>query len=253
MPHQEPLGAPRTRRTPPLRGAWRTRTSPRLLAPFLASLLALALVAGCTGEDGSGQRAGGPGGRGEDAGRPASSVPTVVVPGQRVGRLAPQRHRQVAQRVAAVVDGWWDAAFVEADYPRERYQDSFPGFTRTAAAQAWQQRDLMTSARLGPRIDTLVPLRRRVAVDVLSTREVPRGATARVRMDFRTTGEVERRIRLEGRLALTYLRGGWRVFGFDVTQSPLQPPPGRTSGEQSDQQSGKGSGQQSGRQQGGKR
>lgn len=238
MPHQEPLGAPRTRRTPPLGGSRPTRLHPRLLAPLLVPLLALVLVAGCTGEDGSGSPDGGPGGRGEDAGRTASSVPTVVVPGQRVGRLSPQRHRQVAQRVAAVVDGWWDAAFVDSDYPRNRYQGSFPGFTRTAAAQAWQQRDLMTSARLGPRIDTLVPLRRRVAVDVLSTREVPRGATARVRMDFRTTGEVERRVRLEGRLVLAYLRGGWRVFGFDVTQSPLQPPPGRPSGEQSGEQSG---------------
>ena len=249
MPHQEPLGAPRTRRTPPLRGSRRTRSDPRLLAPVLGPLLALVLVVGCTGDDGSRPGGGGPGGRGEDTGRQAASVPTVVVPGQRVGRLAPKRHRQVAQRVAAVVDGWWDAAFVEADYPRNRYQGSFPGFTRTAAAQAWQQRDLMTSARVGPRIDALVPLRRRVAVDVLSTREVPRGATARVRMDFRTAGEVERRIRLEGRLVLTYLRGGWRVFGFDVTQSPLRPPPGRQSGERSGEQSG----QQSGRQPGGKR
>lgn len=249
MPHQEPLGAARTRRTPPLRGSRRNRPDRRLLAPLLGPLLALVLVSGCTGEDGSGSRDGGPGSRGEDAGRQASGVPTVVVPGQRVGRLAPQRHRQVAQRVAAVVDGWWDAAFVEADYPRSRYQGSFPGFTRTAAAQAWQQRDLMTSARLGSRIDALVPLRRRVAVDVLSTREVPRGATARVRMDFRTTGEVERRIRLEGRLVLSYLRGGWRVFGFDVTQSPLQPAPGREaerSGRQSATQSGKQSGKQSG-------
>lgn len=237
MPHQEPLGAPRTRRTPPLRGSRPAGLRPRPLTP-LAGLLALVLVAGCTGEDGSGPRAGRPGERGEDAGRQASGVPTVVVPGQRVGQLSPERHRQVAQRVTTVVDGWWDAAFVEADYPRNRYRDSFPGFTRTAAAQAWQQRDLMTSARIGPRIDALVPLRRRVAVDVLATGQVPRGATARVRMDFRTTGEVERRIRLEGRLVLTYLRGAWRVFGFDVTQSPLQQPSGKQSGKQSDRQSG---------------
>lgn len=224
MPHQEPVRALRTRRTPPPRGT-------RLVRPA-GFLLALLLLAGCTGEDGSGPRGEGAGGRGgaEGATTGRAAAPTVVVLGQRVGQLPPKRHRQVAQRVASVVDGWWDAAFVEADYPRRRYQDSFPGFTRTAAAQAWQQRDLMTSARLGPRIDALVPLRRRVAVDVLSTRQVPRGATARVRMDFRTAGEVERRIRLQGRLVLTYLRGGWRVFGFDVTQSPLLP---QGAGEQS--------------------
>lgn len=229
MPHQEPVRAPRTRRTPPLK-------SP-VLVRLPGPALALVLLAGCTGGDGSE----GPGGRGgsEASSSGVASVPTVVVPGQRVGPLPPQRHRQVAQRVAAVVDGWWDAAFVDADYPRRRYQGSFPGFTRTAAAQAWQQRDLMTSARIGDRIEALVPLRRRVAVDVLSTRQVPRGATARVRMDFRTTGEVERRVRLQGRLALSYLRGGWRVFGFDVTQSPLVPQDAsKQSGKRSNQQSG---------------
>lgn len=228
MPYQEPARAPRNRRTPPLQGSRRTR--PR--TSVLAALLALLLVAGCTGEDGSRPPGEGPGGRGGGVGGEASGVPTVVVTGQRVGQLPPQRHRQVAQRVATVVDGWWDAAFVAADYPRRRYEGSFPGFTRTAAAQAWRQRDLMTSARLGPRIDALVPLRRRVAVDVLATGQVPRGATARVRMDFRTTGEVERRVRLEGRLVLSYLRGGWRVFGFDVTQSPLRPPSGRQGEKQ---------------------
>ncbi len=226
MPHQEPVEAPRTRRTRPLRGS-------RLTWP-VGVLLALVLLAGCTGGGGSGQGGGGAEGRGDGGATSQDAGPrTVVVPGKRIGQLAPQRHRQVARRVASVVDDWWDAAFVDADYPRRRYQGSFPGFTRTAAAQAWQQRDLMTSARIGARIEALVPLRRRVAVDVLSTRQVPRGATARVRMDFRTAGEVERRVRVQGRLVLTYLRGGWRVFGFDVTQSPLVPQDaGKPSGTQ---------------------
>lgn len=236
MPHQEPVEAPRTRRTRPLRGSG--------LARRVGPLLVLLLLVGCTGEDGSGPGGGGAGGRGDGVGATSqgAGVRTVVVPGKRVGQLPPQRHRQVARRVASVVDGWWDAAFVDADYPRRRYQGSFPGFTRTAAAQAWRQRDLMTSVRIGDRIEALVPLRRRVAVDVLSTRQVPRGATARVRMDFRTAGEVERRVRLQGRLVLSYLRGGWRVFGFDVTQSPLVP-----------QDAGTRSGKQSGTQSGGKR
>lgn len=226
MQQQEPVESSRTRRTPPLR------------VGLLALLVCLALVTGCSGGGGSGpEDEGSAGTRADGSGAPAD-VRTVVVPGQRVGQLPPKRHRQVARRVAAVVDGWWDAAFVEADYPRRRYQGSFPGFTRIAASQAWQQRDLMTSARLGRRIDALVPLRRRVAVDVLSTRQVPRGATARVRMDFRTSGELERRVRLQGRLVLTYVRGGWRVFGFDVTQSPLAPRPGTQSGKQSGKQSG---------------
>ncbi len=188
---------------------------------MLAVTLAMTM-GGCTaGEDGEGT-SGSRGQRtGSDGGDRASQVRTTVARGARVGRISPQQHRQVAQRVATVVDRWWDAAFVEADYPRRRYQGSFPGFTKAAAAQAWRQRDLMTSARLGRRIDDLVPLRRRVAVDVLGTRGVARAVTARTRMDFRTTGEVEKRIRVEGRLLLTFDRG-WKVFGFDVTQGPWQ-------------------------------
>lgn len=203
------------------------------LVPTLALGVVLSAALGACSADDTGGGDGPDGGSTRAAaGREAPEVVrTVVVPGQRVGRLSPRQHQQVARRVASVVDGWWDAAFVEADYPRadrgdQSYRGSFPGFTGPAAAQAWRQRDLMTSARLGERIDDLVPLRRRVAVDVLATRQVPRAATARVRMDYRASGpgELEKRIRVQGRLLLTYDRG-WKVFGFDVTQGPWTPAP----------------------------
>lgn len=247
MQHQEPVGASGRPRRRPSRGPTPVRASAgRVAVPVV---LCLALLAGCTGEDGQAPGREGRGPSGADGARSGeAAVRTVVVPGKRVGLLSPQRHRQVARRVAEVVDGWWDAAFVDADYPRRRYQDSFPGFTRAAAGQAWRQRDLMTSARLGERIDALVPLRRRVAVDVLATRQVPRGATARVRMDYRTTGEVEKRIRVQGRLVLTYSRG-WKVFGFDVTQGPWATGrPGGTRGGKQD-----GPGKQGSKQSGGTR
>lgn len=199
----------------------------RASAGLLATAVALAVLTGCSGDDGPGGDPGdggsGAAGTGQES---VETVRTVVVPGKRVGLLSPKRHEQVAERVSAVVDGWWDAAFVDADYPRTRYQGSFPGFTKAAAAQAWRQRDLTTSARLGDRIEDLVPLRRRVAVDVLATRQVPRAATARVRMDYRVAGEVAKRIRVQGRLLLTYDRG-WKVFGFDLTQGPWAPPAGK--------------------------
>lgn len=200
-----------------------SRTRPRrACAGVLATVATLAVLTGCSGdEDPGGSPSGGATGAGGAGQGSVTAVRTVVVPGKRVGLLSPKRHEQAAERVSAVVDGWWDAAFVDADYPRSRYQGSFPGFTRGAAAQAWRQRDLTTSARLGDRIEDLVPLRRRVAVDVLATRQVPRAATARVRMDYRTTGEVEKRIRVQGRLLLTFDRG-WKVFGFDLTQGPWE-------------------------------
>ncbi len=211
----------------------RYRSRPRrrhLVAATTAGLLLVAPLGACTaGDTPEGQgRSGAAGSRAADRGEQV--VRTSVVTGARVGRISPQQHRQVARRVAVVVDRWWDAAFVEGDYPRRRYQGSFPGFTKVAAAQAWRQRDLMTSARLGDRIDDLVPLRRRVAVDVLGTRGVARAVTARTRMDYRTSGEVKKRIRVEGRLLLTFDRG-WKVFGFDVTQGPWQTPSKKAAGK----------------------
>lgn len=207
----------------------------RLSGP-VAIAAALASLAACSGDGTEGsQRSGGVGASGQDR---VEAVRTVVVAGKRVGLLSPTRHDQVAKRVAEVVDGWWDAAFADAEYPRSRYRDSFPGFTKGAAAQAWRQRDLTTSARLGERIDDLVPLRRRVAVDVLATRQVPRAATARVRMDYRTAGGVEKRIRVQGRLLLTLDRH-WRVFGFDLTQGPWTTGPDRTQKSRAEQSGGK--------------
>jgi hypothetical protein len=44
------------------------------------------------------------------------------------------------------------------------------------------------------------------------------GVTARVLFAFETTGEVERAVRVQGRLYLTRTHDGWQVFGYDVTK-----------------------------------
>ena len=77
----------------------------------------------------------------------------------------------------------------------------------------------MTSHRLGERIDTLTPVRRRVVVDILATKETARGVTARTTLDYRTSGEVERQVRVSARLFMLY-REGWKIFGYDVLQGP---------------------------------
>ena len=63
------------------------------------------------------------------------------------------RAEQVVPEVAAVVDGWMDAAYVAGEYPRDDFADAFPGFTQGAAALATEDADLMTNADRGARID----------------------------------------------------------------------------------------------------
>lgn len=177
-----------------------------------------ALVACTGGEPGGGPRAGSRSEAGGDPGG-ARRVRTNVEVGEVVGALGPVNRRRVATGVGRAVDRWWDAAFVDATYPRRRYRSVFPGFTPGAAQAARRDLDRMTSHRLGERIDTLTPVRRRVVVDILATKETARGVTARTTLDYRTSGEVERQVRVSARLFMLY-REGWKIFGYDVLQGP---------------------------------
>ena len=193
-----------------------------LMTGLVVVLTATPGLVACTGEE---PRSEGPGpdassrpGTGGEP-RPARRVRTDVAVGEVVGALGPVKRRRVATGVGRAVDRWWDAAFVDATYPRRRYRSVFPGFTPGAAQAARRDLDRMTSHRLGERIDALIPVRRRVVVDILATQETARGVTARTTLDYRTSGEVERRVRVSARLFMLY-REGWRIFGYDVLQGP---------------------------------
>lgn len=187
---------------------------------LVAALAATPVLVACTDDGPGAQRPGrGGGDRSAEAGAAARTVRTNVEVGEVVGGLGPLKRRRVATGVGRAVDRWWDAAFVDAAYPRRRYRDVFPGFTPGAARAARRDLDRMTSHRLGERIDALVPVRRRVVVDILATRETARAVTARTTLDYRTRGEVTRQVRVSARLFMLY-REGWKVFGYDVLQGP---------------------------------
>lgn len=137
------------------------------------------------------------------------------------GKLQPARRKALANRVGKMVDAWFDAAYLEGDYPRTGFGDAFPGFTRGAAALARRDRELLTNAAIGSRIDGVVPLRKSVKVDVLSPGRRPAGATARFRLEFQTTGGLERRVVVNGRLMLAKVHGTWKVFAYDVRRSAV--------------------------------
>ena len=44
------------------------------------------------------------------------------------------------------------------------------------------------------------------------------GMTARFVLDFATTGELQRKVDVRGRLLLTRTDNGWKVFGYDVNK-----------------------------------
>ncbi|WP_193604657.1 hypothetical protein [Nocardioides dongkuii] len=194
-----------------------------------AAALVLALVASaCSGDDGDDD---------EEPGAPASppaaaaGVETTATIGRVSGsRLPGPRKKQVRDQVTKILDPWIDAAYVGGTWPRSDFDDAFRGFTPGARRDARADLDLMSNADIGERVDSVTATRRRLRLDVLAVAGRAVGVTARVHLAFRTTGEVERRESVRGRLFLTRGEDGWRVFGYDLSAGTVGPR-GATNGK----------------------
>jgi hypothetical protein len=192
--------------------------TPTVLAMAMAMVIG---VAGCSGDDGDDE----PGGDGEQPASSATAEPgiaTRVEVGEVVGNLPKKPARGVAADVAGVVDRWLDAAYVGGDYPRSKFGQAYPGFTKDAARLAAGQPGLMSNAPVADRVDGVTAKRRVVRVDVLAPRGDAAGATAHVNLVIELAGEVERTDQIRGRVLLTRSKGGWQVFGFDIERGEVK-------------------------------
>jgi hypothetical protein len=152
----------------------------------------------------------------------APRVRTTTEVGEVVGRLPKARRKVVSRHLTRVVDRWWQAAYLSGDYPRSKFGPAaFPGFSPGATRRARHDRDLMSNAAIGSRIESVTAKRRRVALDLLAVDGRVKVATARVSLVFRTTrtsGEKSRPEAVRGRLFITREPAGWRVIGYDVSR-----------------------------------
>lgn len=177
-------------------------------------LVALALGTSCSGDEEAPEKPR------ETPEQRIAEVALDARPGLVIGGLDRSRRASVTARVGAVVDRWFEAAYLGGDYPRAGFGNAFPGFTRGAARQARRDRSLMSNATIGARVEEVIAERKVVRVDVLSPRRRAAAATARIRLQFRTEGRVAKRYVVTGRLMLTKNRAGhWRVFAYDVRRS----------------------------------
>jgi hypothetical protein len=187
----------------------------RLLAPALALLVAAA-AAGCSG--GSSAPADGPSEMAGPTGAPTLEVEPVVRLGRVTGALPRDERRRVQQRVARIAVRWLTAAYVGGSYPRADFDDAFRGFSPGARAAARRDLAVLTNAPIGRRVDDVRPSRVEVEVDLLAVDRRAVAATAHVLTTFETTGRVEERARVAGRLMLTSRDGTWNVFGYHVNK-----------------------------------
>jgi hypothetical protein len=134
------------------------------------------------------------------------------------GRLPDKRRKAVRRQVGAVVDRWWEAAYLGGSYPRGSFPSAFPGFTGAAEKRARADKALLSNKVAGPRIDTVTAKHREVVLDILATRGRARSVTASFVLRFETTGDKTGTTVVRGRLFLTPKRGAWRIFGYDVAK-----------------------------------
>lgn len=183
------------------------------VAAALAMLLTGAVA--CTGDDeqspGEGQEPGA-----TVAGRESEPINTTVE--EVSGSLDEAKREEVKADVSAVVDGWFEGAFL-GEFPREDYAPAFTAFTDGARKDAMRDLDLMSNQKIEDQIGAAVAGNRRVRLDVLAPKGQAQGATARFVLDFFTEGELEDHLRVKGALYLTKQEGEWRVFGYDVYET----------------------------------
>jgi hypothetical protein len=192
---------------------------------FAAASMLLCLSLGATACSGDEERSGGdtssqpPLPSGEPS---AFEIETTTTMGRVVGKLPPKERKQLKGAITPVVQRWFNAAYVGGDYPRKNFQDAFPGFTAGARHRALGDRKLMSNRDIGKKIDGVTPKASRISIDVLAVGKGPVAVTARFRLAFRTQGDLERRVDVRGRLALTRSTTGWRIFAYHVAKNGVK-------------------------------
>jgi hypothetical protein len=195
-------------------------TRPRARSALVSgvAVLLLAGAVGCDSGDDIGDSTGdsseaSPGSHGSDV----PGVATVITIEHGEG-IDAARQAKVLASVTAVVDPWFDEAFL-GEFPRSDFSAAFAEFTKDAAEDAQRDLDVLTSSGIADQIDSATATNRRVRLDVFAPEGHPRGVTANFVLDFDTTGDLEEQLRVHGALYLAKDKGEWKVFGYDVDQA----------------------------------
>ena len=195
-----------------------TRTSrPRRIIAVLTTLGALSLT-GCSGGEESPESSEPSESLSEPSDAPTLEIQPVTKSGTIVGRLPKKDRARVEKVISDRAVRFLNAAYLGGDYPRQDFRDAYPGFTGGAAQVARRDRSLLTNKPIGDRIDKVTPTGIAVKVDLLAANKHAVAATAHVELAFRTTGDVRKRVRVQGRLLLTRRDGNWKIFAYDLSK-----------------------------------
>jgi len=191
--------------------------------PAVATLVAAALVGGCTGASEPAAKPSPSSSPTASATLPApESVPLKVVVTRVSGKLPEKSRPALEANVGKAISAYVDGAFLAGDYPRSDFGEAFGAFTSGAAGDARRDADLLTNRELGPSTESVRATRRTAYLSVLAPYKVAAGVTAKVDLVFVVDrgDETAQRVRLAGRLLLTRNKSnGWSIFGYDLHRS----------------------------------
>jgi len=189
----------------------------------VATLVAAALVGGCTGHSEPAAKPSPSSSPTASATPPApTSVPLKVVVTRVSGKLPEKSRPALEANVGKAISAYVDGAFLAGDYPRSDFGAAFGAFTSGAAGDARRDADLLTNRELGPSTESVRATRRTAYLSVLAPYKVAAGVTAKVDLVFVVDRgeETAQRVRLAGRLLLTRNKSnGWSIFGYDLHRS----------------------------------
>ncbi|MDQ3615812.1 MAG: hypothetical protein M3393_04150 [Actinomycetota bacterium] len=140
------------------------------------------------------------------------------------GRFVDSKKASLRRSVGTVVSKYFDAAFLTGDYPRSDFDGAFEPFSKGAAAKARKDRNLLTTARLGPSTEAVAITQKEASLSMLAARGAVAGVTAQIRLVY-VVDRGDRdgtRVTISGRLLLTREKSGdWQIFGYDVARSAV--------------------------------
>lgn len=192
-------------------------TRPRARSALVSGVTVLLLAGGVGCDSGDDVGESSDAAPGSHASEELPGVDTVITIEHGEGMNA-ARQAKVLNGVTAVIDPWFDEAFL-GDFPRSDFSAAFSAFTKDAAADAQRDIDLLSSSGIADQIDSATATNRRVRLDVFAPEGRPRGVTAYFVLDFDTTGDLEEQRRVHGALYLAKDKGEWKVFGYDVDEA----------------------------------
>lgn len=200
-------------------------TSPRLEHPLCsgvsAILIALAL-ASCSHDQAEQQQGADPL-KASHSANSAQGAPRAVAlisnAGVTHGSMPAGDDARIAKTVGNLVDDWLTNAYLAGPWPRRNFTDVWPHFTTDLKHRAHAERATTSNAEIAARIDGVRALTRLVIVDVLAASNKAAGATARLKLEFVTSGQVRQKVTISGQLYLTPTKSGWAIFGYDLTRT----------------------------------